>query len=204
MVLPGLCRHDAFMFYSHGHSRHPFSGASLAWWTSKHPSRPCSNASALESFPESPAEAIRPCTLSSASASGMSPRAEVFPPGLSLPENRAPLAWIHFLLIFLSLACPHCPTPAPSGTQTGTSALAWWSPGCGTQKLRGGLGPGGGAGCSRSAHVLHSQVVTATLVTPTALPHLLFSLPPISLFPLSPAKTQARGEDVVASLGCGQ
>lgn len=45
----------------------------LLWWTSNHPSRPCSNAPGLERFPESPAEPIGPSTLSSASVSAVSP-----------------------------------------------------------------------------------------------------------------------------------
>lgn len=131
---------------------------------------------ALGSSPESPAEPVAPSALSSASVSGLSACAGLLPPHPSPPEGRTSQGTDTVLLFRLSLACPHCPTPAPRQVCRprlgGHMVKAAERKGC-----KVGLGPGRGAGmfmfCS---NVPHFQERMATLVTLTTPSYLLFFL----------------------------
>lgn len=90
-----------------------------------HPSRPCPDAPALESFPEAPAEPIAPSTLSSASVSGASPWAgssvlRVSPRRLCTPGHGHRVVY----------PLVSCPSPLPrSSARAGALAPAWRPPG---------------------------------------------------------------------------
>ena len=124
-VLPDLFHHPAFCSSLSPVS--PLPGSSGLQRASNHPSRPCPDAPALESFPEAPAEPIAPSTLSSASVSVASPWAGssvLRPQGLP-PQIVHPRAWALCGLSAGLLPVPTAPLQR-SGRCTGPGVAATW------------------------------------------------------------------------------